>query len=388
MDKIRFNCPKCSKKLAASSDKAGTKAKCPKCGCVVVIPQVASPRPGPVPRHGAEAGPSQAAARKSDNASAQGRPEPQAQVSRVSRQVPTNEEKKAIFDAVKAGNAVEVQRLLRVAPELITVRSDTIEWGDDDDIAPICTEGMTPLHWAAFYGFRRVAEVLVEAGAQVNVRDNNGKTPLHVLESKGHGEVEPLDDGPHLVGELLLTNGADIEARDKKGRTPLHSAVLSRLPMVVELLLSRGADPNARGEGRETPLHYAVLFSATIILVPEEMKSVELERAQRIVRMLVASGANVYAETAPGETPLLWAEGEVTKAQDAGDQEMLQCALETVEFLRQHRGGGQTPTNEQKKAIFKAVSDGDAVAVQRLLEATPELVNIRMDTIEEERGGR
>lgn len=58
--------------------------------------------------------------------------------------------------------------------------------------------GGTPLHWAASYGHKDVAELLINKGADVNAKDDLGGTPLHFATSNGYKDV----------AELLINNGA------------------------------------------------------------------------------------------------------------------------------------------------------------------------------------
>jgi len=56
----------------------------------------------------------------------------------------------------------------------------------------------------------------------------------------------------------LLQAGADLEIRNNEGNTPLFEATLSGVPAGVELLLEAGSDPMARNSNGDTPLHLAV----------------------------------------------------------------------------------------------------------------------------------
>lgn len=56
---------------------------------------------------------------------------------------------------------------------------------------------------------------------------------------------------------VLLEAGADLNARDEVGQTPLHAAAGSETPAVVNALLEAGADANARDGSNKTPFDFA-----------------------------------------------------------------------------------------------------------------------------------
>lgn len=57
------------------------------------------------------------------------------------------------------------------------------------------------------------------------------------------------------VVEILLNHNADVNAKDNEGKTPLHDAIVSGHPEVTQLLLRHKADVNARFVQGTTPLH-------------------------------------------------------------------------------------------------------------------------------------
>ena len=61
----------------------------------------------------------------------------------------------------------------------------------------------------------------------MNVKDNQGLTPLHIAVANSHKDI----------AELLISKGADVNAKDKESYTPLHFAYdLS----IINLLKSKG----------------------------------------------------------------------------------------------------------------------------------------------------
>jgi ankyrin repeat protein len=74
--------------------------------------------------------------------------------------------------------------------------------------------GMTPLHMSARRGTTRIAEALLDAGADIEARDKNGETPLR----------RAVNCGQERMVCLLLSRGANPRSTDKNGRTPMDAA--------------------------------------------------------------------------------------------------------------------------------------------------------------------
>lgn len=138
----------------------------------------------------------------------------------------------------------------------------------DDDHPPLgCPidvrddNGMTPLHWLTIEGHSGIVQWLVEeVGAEVEQADSKfGQTSLHLAASKDHGRT----------AQQLLDLGADIQARDKAGWTPLHTAARAGSVEVASVLLAAlPADAvDAIGPGGQTPLHRAAFWGHTEIVV-------------------------------------------------------------------------------------------------------------------------
>jgi len=212
----------------------------------------------------------------------------------------------ALFKAAEGGHA-------NVATELLARGADP-NWRSSRN-------GQTALFVSCIRGHDAVARALLDAGANVDVLDKEGRTALLFLASE---KTEKLKSG---ALKMLLEKDADIETRDAIGRTPLlwaatngnvrlvaallsgelgkradisaannrgrnalHLAAEANHEAMVKLLLDCGADARASSDGGWTALHNAAQSGhagATILLL--------------------AADANVNAQLSNGMTPLHWA---------------------------------------------------------------------------------
>jgi ankyrin repeat protein len=117
-------------------------------------------------------------------------------------------------------------------------------------------EGVTLLHDVAFFSgdYKDIAELLISKGLDVNAKCTHygeilDATPLHLAAAKANGGV----------AETLIKNGAEVNAKlSYNGYTPLHLAARDGHKEVTELLITKGAEVNARTKYGETPLDLAI----------------------------------------------------------------------------------------------------------------------------------
>lgn len=103
-------------------------------------------------------------------------------------------------------------------------------------------------------------KMLLDKGADVNARRNDGQTAL-ISAAASYGQAD--------VMRVLLDRGANIKARDKNGNTALISAACSlsgNKVDVVRLLLERGANIEDKNNNGQTALDLATSWNLTDIV--------------------------------------------------------------------------------------------------------------------------
>ncbi|KAJ8013966.1 hypothetical protein DPEC_G00035340 [Dallia pectoralis] len=100
--------------------------------------------------------------------------------------------------------------------------------------------GCSPLHWAVDGGHLDVIAYMIQDGCELEVRDSVSHwTPLM--------RVSAVSGNP-AVASLLIKAGADVNTKDKDGKTPLMVAVLNNQEELVQLFLDSGADHDVKNE--------------------------------------------------------------------------------------------------------------------------------------------
>jgi len=152
----------------------------------------------------------------------------------------------------------------------------------------------TPLHFAVLRQSQPLTGLLLLHKAKPELRNRQGLSPLDLAAGAGATNL----------AQLLVQAGADINAAGtggwSEGWTPLHRAVNARLPDMVSWLLARGANPNAR---QRTEYDSDSLRTALMMVVPQSDRS-EQEPAVAITSSLLAAKADPNLKSARGYTAL------------------------------------------------------------------------------------
>ena len=112
-------------------------------------------------------------------------------------------------------------------------------------------DGRTPMQLAAMNGNEGVVHCLLRAGADKNKADHEGRTPMHTAASMGKRRVVCI------CCALLAGSCADKNKPNTDGRTPMHLAAGNGLHDVALCLPEAGADKDRAAIDGDTPMHYA-----------------------------------------------------------------------------------------------------------------------------------
>jgi uncharacterized protein len=162
-----------------------------------------------------------------------------------------------ILTAVYHGSAGALTLLLERTPEDALTLHEAAATGNERRLKTILgqsrvrvnaanAEGFTPLGLAAFFGHGQAVKVLLEFGADVNLKGPSrfANTALDAAVAANHADVV----------RILLAARGDPNARSEGNYTSLHKAAAHGNLEIVRMLLDAGADPKATRDGGHTPL--------------------------------------------------------------------------------------------------------------------------------------
>ncbi len=242
--------------------------------------------------------------------------------------------------------------------------------------------GATPLMHAAAFGNLETVKLLLDAGADVNAKNDFDATALLWAAR----DVQKA--------RLLIEHGADVNAQSKQGRTPLMLASLRNGGAdIVALMLAKGADVNRKDSRDSTALSLAasvgnveaarmLIEKGALTEIPDRagataLNHVALRKGTEATRLLIRDGANVNTFTTttgpPGPNGPL-NRTKVTPLHNAagmGTPEMVQSLLGAGAKIESRDSRGLTPLH------FALASDTPSLEIVRKLIQAGADVNAR-----------
>lgn len=131
------------------------------------------------------------------------------------------------------------------------------------------TSGDTGLHVVVARSDALWIRFLLQRGADPNIANKKGVTPLQLAASLGFTEG----------AEALINGGANVDVADKTGETPLITAVHARNVELVRLLLSKGANPDRSDNSGRSARDYMTLIGSANTLLKMEFDAADKKRA-------------------------------------------------------------------------------------------------------------
>ena len=209
--------------------------------------------------------------------------------------------------------------------------------------------GRTAVHYAVgdrseIAGTGALLNLLLAAGGDCCLQDNQGDTPLHSAVAEG---IDALSDDSHIQSRIqsLLGTGADPDEPNRRGFTPHHFGAKASDtfggPPLVNRLLQADANPNWSANDGNTPLHMAAGVSVILDsghghdVFNESNLTGDLIAAfgedTFIIRALLAGGVNPNVTNAAGMTPFLVAlKGASTSVADDMPIQHVGCLVATL----------------------------------------------------------
>ncbi len=223
---------------------------------------------------------------------------------------------------------------------------ELLEEGADVNLAQ--GDGTTPLHWAAYHLDLGVVERLLDRGAQARTTNRYGASPL--------GEAAKA--GNAAIVARLLEAGADAEAANGDGETALMLTARTGSTEVAKLLIDAGADVNAREAWRDqTALMWAAesAHADLVALLIEKGADVRTRAAVNDWGSQITSEPRAQYRPTGGLTPLLY-------AARAGCTDCVRAILAAGEDI-------DRPTPDGVTALMLAIDNYELDTAKALLEA-------------------
>jgi len=227
--------------------------------------------------------------------------------------------------------------------------------------------GGTPLHYAVHQGHYSTVRVLVQHAAPIDARTMLDALPIDIAEQRGYKNIADFlrscvwtlheAAGHGDIGRVnhLVESGVDIDGRDAQGRTALHIAAEMGNEDLALTVLEKGVAIDAVDCNDDTALHRAVAHghSAVIELLLAGGADTEVKNSAKLT-------ASELDSKLPGT-----AISEIFRKHDGGGAGSSDMSMKPPAAL--------TSKSSTSTSLIQAITDDDELAVKRIMSA---LVNV------------
>jgi uncharacterized protein len=285
----------------------------------------------------------------------------------------------ALMWATAQGHPAMMRELIAHGAD-VNARSELKEWERQVTSEPrekwLPPGNLAPLHYAARQGCVECAQVLLDAGAEINAVDPDGISSVVFAIINGHFDV----------AGLLIDRGADPNLADKTGRTALYAAVdFNTMPVsnrpapkvidnqltaldLIQKLLAAGANVNAQLKSLQ-PYRAKLDRGDDTMLTGGTTPLLRAAKAGDIpaMRLLLEKGADARLSTRIGINPLMAAAGLGTKEEDTtGRFKTEQQAIDAIQLCLNAGADINTIDSRGQTALHGAAQKGMDRVVQFL----------------------
>ncbi|XP_045215823.2 putative ankyrin repeat protein RF_0381 [Mercenaria mercenaria] len=194
----------------------------------------------------------------------------------------------------------------------------------------------TPLHFAVVACRISVIKFLILKGANIDVQSSSGRTPL----------LESVINGSYSIARIFIDAGAQLDLMDTKGTSVLHQLCFSRDPNMdmIRLVLEKKCNPNIANLKGGTPLMFASAMKRHF--------SVEL------INLLLENGADINLTDKNGRSAIHFA---------VEHKSTFRGLVNILLFLIQHGASINTPDKSGKLVLDHAMKTMALSTVKCLL---------------------